>query len=383
MPSSLKVLLVDDSRTSLASLAKMISTCPDFTVIGMLTDPKRVVDAVLSKGPDVILMDLDMGDMDGAEVTAEVMRTRPTPILIVTSLSRSSGSGHFRALEAGAVDILGKDALSGGTDDPAIQRLLHRKIKIVSGVAVVRRKGILGLRRGAEPAPVTESPQGEAAGGLGGPTSPAKGPPSRTIPPAPGARRRPACRIVGVGASTGGPAALQTLLGSIGPGLAVPVVVVQHMDREFMEGFVSWLALSTGRRVVLASQGQILEPGTVYIAPADWHLTVTARMVVLLEQSEPLHDSRPSVDRLFLSLAVSFGASAIGVLLTGMGRDGAAGLRRLLEAGALTFAQSEASCTVFGMPGEAVKIGGAGMVLPVDAIGDSIAGHLRVHREEP
>ncbi len=356
----IKILLVDDSPTVLQGLREIIGTSPEFKLVAALSDPVKAVAAVELLHPDLIVMDFDMPGLDGAELTAIVMRRFPTPVLIVTGIDTPTrqAQAQFRALQAGAVDIISKAGLLGAARDEAVRRSFLRKLKVVAGVPVVRR-----WRTRATGAAQDERLSARPANALNDP-----GPCS------------PGCRLVAIAASTGGPPALQAVLSSLGPELPAPVAIVQHIGDEFLDGFITWLGGAAGRHIVKARAGERLEPGIVYVAPGEHHLALEPDLQVVLDTGVPLNGCRPSADRLFGSVATSLGDQAIGVLLTGMGRDGATGLKLMRQAGATTLVQAEQTCVVFGMPGEAVKLGAHSMILPLEAIGPAIRGLLEGRR---
>lgn len=358
----IKILLVDDSPTVLQGLREIVGTSPEFKLVAALSDPVKAVAAVELLHPDLIVMDFDMPGLDGAELTEIVMRRFPTPVLIVTGLDSPvrQAQAQFRALQAGAVDIISKAGLLGAVRDDAARRSFLRKLKVVAGVPVVRR----WRDRAHDALPQERSATREGAT------------PHDAVP------RGSACRLVAIAASTGGPPALQAVLSSLGPELPVPVAIVQHIGSEFMDGFVHWLGGASGQRVVKARTGERLTPGTVYVAPGEHHLALEPDLRVVLDAGVPLNGCRPSADRLFGSVATSLGDRAIGVLLTGMGRDGATGLKLMRQTGATTLVQDEETCVVYGMPGEAVKLGAHSMILPLEAIGPALRGLLDDRRSK-
>jgi two-component system chemotaxis response regulator CheB len=309
---------------------------PELEVVGGARDGGQAVELAERLQPDVILMDVHMPVMDGYDATRLIMERSPRPIVMATaSTSLFDTRSAFRALEAGALMLLDKPP---GPFDPqadsAIAELV-RPVKLMAEVKVVRRWPERGTGNGA---------------------------------PALSATREP--RLVAIGASTGGP---QVLAGLLAQPLRVPVVLVQHIAEGFVEGFAEWLGTRTPMPVRLAEPDARLAPGTVHVAGGAGHLTVTRDGRVAIGGEGPVDGFRPSITRLFESVAAGYGDAAIGVLLTGMGRDGAAGLRRLREAGALTVAQDEPSSVVFGMPAEAVRLDAAATVLAPDAIARVLA----------
>jgi two-component system chemotaxis response regulator CheB len=258
--------------------------------------------------------------------------------MATASSSRSETRGGFTALEAGALILLAKPpALWEDGHDEAAAELL-RTLKLMSEVKVVRRRTANGV---------------------------AQHPSERFSRP-----REP--RVIAIGASTGGPQALSTILAGLPGSLGVPILLVQHITDGFIDGFVAWLGSRTAMEVVVARHGQALQPGVMYVAGSGRHMTITRDGRVSLELGPPVNGFRPSISRLFDSVADSCGREAVGVLLTGMGRDGADGLRQMRDAGALTIAQDEASSVIFGMPAEAVRLDAAVEVLSPDRIAQQL-----------
>ncbi|WP_211232946.1 chemotaxis-specific protein-glutamate methyltransferase CheB [Solirubrobacter soli] len=333
------MLLAEDSAVTRAYLTYLLDEDPGIEVVGAAKNGQEAVDMAASLRPDVILMDVHMPVLDGYEATRKIMEVAPTPIVMATaSSSQSETRGGFTALEAGALILLAKPpALWEDGHDEAAAGLL-RTLKLMSEVKVVRRRSANGV---------------------------AQHPPERFTRP-----REP--RVIAIGASTGGPQALSAILEGLPAPLGVPVLLVQHITDGFIDGFVEWLGSRTSMRVVVAAHGQPLEPGTMYVAGGGRHMTVTREGRVQLEQGPPVNGFCPSITRLFNSVADSCGREAVGILLTGMGRDGADGLRQMRDAGALTIAQDEASSVIYGMPGEAVRLKAACEVLAPSAIAEAL-----------
>ncbi|MBI2297355.1 MAG: chemotaxis response regulator protein-glutamate methylesterase [Armatimonadetes bacterium] len=271
--------------------------------------------------------------MNGFEATRRIMEVHPIPIVIISgSYEPTEVSTTFRAIEAGAVGFIPRPAGLGSPDGDAQAAGLANTVKLMAEVKVVRR----WPRHGAGAAPDQTSPAAQAA----------------------------AVSLIALGASTGGPAVVQTILSGLPADLPASVVLVQHIDGGFVEGFVTWLQSSTKLPIKLAGDGARLAPGHVHVAPPGRHLGVTASGTLALSDGPPEHGMRPAVSYLFRSLARSHGPRAAGVLLTGMGRDGAQELKLMKDAGAVTIAQDESSSVVHGMPGEAIRLGAARYVLP-------------------
>jgi two-component system, chemotaxis family, protein-glutamate methylesterase/glutaminase len=335
----IRVLLAEDSAVTRAYLTYLLEEDPGIEVVGAAKNGQEAVELAAGLRPDVILMDVHMPVLDGYEATRKIMELSPTPIVMATaSSSQSETRGGFTALEAGALILLAKPpALWEEGHDEAAGELL-RTLKLMAEVKVVRRRALNGS--GQHPSERFTRP------------------------------RRP--RVIAIGASTGGPQALTAILAGLPARLGIPIVLVQHITDGFIDGFVAWLGTRTTMDVVVASQGQELRPGTMYVAGSGRHLAITRDGRISLDHGPPANGFRPSISRLFDSVAESCGREAVGVLLTGMGRDGADGLRRMRDAGALTIAQDEATSVVFGMPGEAVRLKAACEVLPPAAIAEAL-----------
>ena len=285
-------------------------------------------------------MDIHMPKLDGLEATRRIMETHPTPIVIVSgSTDPQDVATTFRAMEAGALAVLGRPAGIGHPDHEATARELVQTVKLMSEVKVVRRWP--RVRREI----------------------------SVPGPPVPVVGRAPAgVKVIAIGASTGGPPVLQTILAGLPNDFPAPVLIVQHMAAGFMQGFVEWLAQSSGLPVHIATHGESMLPGHVYVAPDDFQMKVERGGRIVLARDEPENGLRPSVSCLFRSLAQVYGDQAVAGLLTGMGRDGAEELKLLRDKGAVTFAQDKESSVVHGMPGEAIKLDAATLILPPEKI---------------
>jgi two-component system chemotaxis response regulator CheB len=337
----IRVLVVEDSATMRHALREALATDPELQVVGEAVDGAQAVELVGRLRPDVVTMDMMLPTMSGLVATEHIMAEHPTPILVVSSADRQELFSTYNALAAGAVDVLEKPR--GDASDADWGRRLCAAVRMVSRIRVITHpRARLDSRRAA------------AAPSVAGPVPPS-GPGVVT-----------AAQVVAVGSSTGGPGALTDLLRALPPGFAPPVLCVQHIaaSEPFAVAFSDWLAGQTGRDVRYAEDGTPMRElrGRVVLAPPDRHLTVREGRL-RLDGGPPRHSCRPSVDVLFESVAAEFGAASTGALLTGMGRDGADGLLRMRTRGAVTFAQDEASCVVYGMPREAALIGAAAYVL--------------------
>jgi two-component system chemotaxis response regulator CheB len=349
--AKIRVLLVEDSMTIRKHLAEVLAADSDFEVVGEAEDGKRAIDLCRALRPDAITLDMMLPVMTGLAVTEYVMAHFPTPILVVSSsFNRGDLFKTYDALSAGAVDVLEKPR--GDESDREWEERFRAALKLVSRIKVITHlRGRLGT--------FVRTDRGSAV------------PVAMADEPSPSPRET---RIVALGASTGGPSALVAILRALPATFRIPVVAVLHIDAPFGASFADWLDAQTPRRVGYPSDGQRVDSfaGGVAMAPPDCHLTVSGSRF-RLTSSPPRHSCRPSVDVLFESVASGYGASAAACLLTGMGRDGAAGLLEIRRAGGITMAQDESTSIVYGMPREAVILGAAEQVLPLGSIGRTLA----------
>ena len=343
----IKVLVVEDSLVVREFLVYLLGTDPDIRVVGTANNGEEAIEAVKRYHPDVITMDIHMPEMDGLEATRRIMETEPVPIVIVSgSDDPHENTKTFRAMEAGALAVLRRPAGIGHPDHEANARELLQTVKAMSEVKVVRRWP--QNRRN----PVLPS----AGHGLAGKPATANGKIPAKI------------KVIALGASTGGPPVLQTILAKLPRDFPLPVLIVQHMATGFITSFAEWLAQTSSLPVHVARQGEFMLPGHAYIAPDECQMKVDHGGKIILTQDAPENGLRPSVSYLFRSLATLYGGDVIAGLLTGMGRDGAEELRLLKEKGAVTIAQDKDSSVVHGMPGEAIKLEAATFVLAPNKI---------------
>ena len=323
----IRVLVADDSELFRELLSRIVAADAAFEVVAVAHDGNAAATYARTLRPDVITMDLHMPDADGFSGIARIMAETPTPILVLTA-NREEAVG-FRALSLGALDILEKPQAT--TDREEYGQLLRSRLRLLAGVKVIRHLRGLRERRSA-PERVAARPE-----------------------------------LVVVGASLGGPRALATLLRGLPATFPVPIAVVQHIADGFTEGLASWLASESRLQVAEARDGERLRAGRVVVAPTGRHLLVGDGLV-RLSDAPPVDTFKPSVTPLFLSAARVYGARACGVILTGMGRDGAEGLRAIHAAGGPTLAQDEATSAVFGMPRAAIELGAVDRVLAIEEI---------------
>jgi two-component system chemotaxis response regulator CheB len=327
------VLLVDD-QGRLRNAARPLFEWPDLKPVGQGCDFESALATVIRERPDILVVELSSADALGA--IEAVMAERPTPILGLYDKAAQAGGPSlvdpFRALALGALDVAEVPDPARGWAEIARRLTLLAQIRVVQHVQGKLRK----KHRAATPAPVAQEP------------------------PFP---------VVAIAASLGGPKAISQVLRMIPRGFPAPICICQHISMGFTSGLSAWLASETSLHVVTAQDGDWMTPGTVFIAPSGAHLLVQENGRLKLDEGPPIAGFRPSCDALLSSAARAFGRRAIGVILTGMGRDGARGLKEIRLKGGRTIAQDESTCVVFGMPGEAVNLGAAEEVLPLDEIG--------------
>jgi two-component system, chemotaxis family, protein-glutamate methylesterase/glutaminase len=337
----IRVVIADDSLVAREMLSQILASDPGIEVVGLASNGLEAVELVERLRPNLVTMDIHMPKMNGLEATERIMAFHPTPILVVSSSVYGEGMGQaFDALKLGALEVIKKPEPRDWADLERIGREVLRKVKILANVRVITH--IRG-RRERLGVPAQEMPIDVTSRG-----------------------------IVAIGSSTGGPSALLSVFEGLPRDLRVPVLVAQHIADGFVPGLVSWLNGSSRIKVVVAEEGVVPEAGTAYIAPTGTNMVLEGKRLQLVEPTAgQLYI--PSADTLFESVARSYGKRSIGVILTGMGADGAAGLKRMHDRGAATIAQDEESCTVFGMPKAAIELAAVDRVLPLIDIGTAIA----------
>ncbi len=339
--NKLKVLIVDDSAIVRKIFTEILSREPDLEVVGTAPDPYVARDKILETSPDVITLDLEMPRMDGLTFLKKIMHYHPLPVIIVSSLTPRGGTMALQALELGAVEVLAKPGSAFSVGDLGVE--LAEKIRAAARVRFDKRK----IQNAAV------SPQT----------------PVRLAPLA-----QTTDKIIAIGASTGGTEAIREVLMPL-PQNTPGIVIVQHMPPKFTTAFAERLNQQCAMEVKEAQDGDTVVTGRALIAPGNYHMLLRrsgARYFVQVKTGPPVHHQRPSVDVLFNSAAQSAGANVVGIILTGMGADGAEGLLAMKERGAYTIAQDEASCVVFGMPREAIRRGATQKVLPLARIPEEI-----------
>jgi two-component system, chemotaxis family, protein-glutamate methylesterase/glutaminase len=343
----IRVLIVEDSPVMQRLLAELIGRAPDLQVVGVAANPYEARERIKALRPDVLTLDVEMPRMDGLTFLERVMRLHPMPVVMVSSMTERDAGVSLHALELGAVDVIAKPR---ATDVQALTEFasgMAEKLRAAARADVAARS------------PVSGAPRGELCG--------------------PADRRVLDGQLVAIGASTGGTEAIREILARL-PRDTPPVVIVQHMPEMFTRMFAKRLDEQCALSVAEAGDRQLLQPGHVYIAPGNWHLSVR-RMAQgfesRIDQAAPVNRHRPSVDVLLNSVAASAGAASTALILTGMGGDGAAGMARVKASGGRTLAQDEASCVVFGMPKMAIESGCVDEVAPLSLLAERIMQSVR------
>jgi two-component system chemotaxis response regulator CheB len=335
------VFLVEDSPIALQVLTKIITDAPDIRVVGTATNGADALLSIPKANPDVICTDLYMKGMNGLELIQQIMTRFPKPILVISvAVGADNPENVFQLLQAGAIDVFPKPA-TGLSSDYNKDELLN-KIRVLAGVKVFTRSS-RSIVNNPIPVPVT----------------------NRTT--------NAQIKIIAIGASTGGPQATCKILRVLPKDFPVPIICTQHISVGFLDGLVSWMNQECELAVKIAEQGEVLQPGVVYYAPDGFNLEVNRQQKVNLSPAYLGEIHCPSVNVMFRSVALHYGSSSLGVLLTGMGEDGAQGMLAIAQAGGITIGQDEASCAVFGMPKAAIDLGAVQHIVEIDKMGHFIA----------
>ena len=348
----IRVITVDDSALMRQVLAQLLSKDPDIEVVGSAPDPYIAREKIKALNPDVITLDVEMPKMDGLTFLEKLMRGRPMPVVMVSSLTEAGCQTTLRALELGAVDFITKPKidLREGMEDLADD--LIAKVKTAASAKI---RGTVPAANGTSQAPTP-----------------------RVVTHLSSAMIKTTDTIIAIGSSTGGTEAVKEVLEVLPPNTP-PILITQHMPERFTKTWADRMNQLCRISVKEAEDGDSVLPGHALVAPGSYHMALVrsgARYSVRITQDPPVNRHRPSVDVLFDSVAQYAGANAVGVILTGMGGDGAKGLLAMKQAGAYTIAQDEASCVVFGMPKEAIKIGGVDKILPLGDIAGAVLTHV-------
>ncbi|HSW47301.1 MAG TPA: chemotaxis response regulator protein-glutamate methylesterase [Phycisphaerae bacterium] len=340
----IRVLIVDDSAVVRKILSEQLQRVPDIKVVGTAPDPYVARDKIVQLQPDVVTLDVEMPRMDGLTFLTRLMKYKPLPVIVVSSLTTAGSEAALKALELGAVEVISKPAGSYSLGELGMQ--LVERIR----AAAHARLRVPSPERAAPP------PSDEMLSGI-----------------------RATDKLIAIGASTGGTEAIREVLQLL-PVTTPATLIVQHMPEKFTAAFAQRLNDLCAMEVREARGGEVLRPGLALVAPGNYHLLLTrngAQYIAQVKDGPRVHHQRPAVDVLFSSVARYAGINAVGAILTGMGADGARGLLAMREAGARTIAQDEASCIVYGMPKEAPKLGAAEIIVPLDRVANAIIGGLR------
>lgn len=346
---AIKVLVVDDSALVRSLLAEIIWDTPDMALVGAAPDAYVARDMVKTFSPDVITLDIEMPRMDGLAFLEKLMNARPTPVIMISTLTEAGAEATLRALELGAVDFIPKPKLGIASGIREYAELIVEKIRAAAGVRVKAKATKSSLE-------ITANQKTSASG-----------------------RLQSTEKIIAIGASTGGTEAIKELLMQL-PAAVPGIVMTQHMPAGFTRTYAERLNKTTRLHVVEAKGGERILPGHAFLAPGGHHLVVVrsgADYLVKLSDAEPLHRHRPAVDVMMESVALAGGKNVLGVLLTGMGKDGAKGMLDIRNHGGFTLAQDEASCVVYGMPKEAVAIGGVDQIVDLDKMGAALLEKIK------
>lgn len=361
----IRVLLVEDSPVALLILKRIFASCPDIEVVGTAHNGKEALSLIPELQPNVICTDYYMPQMNGLEFTKEVMSKFPKPILVISaSVQKENTQNIFKMLDAGAVDVFPKPRAGLAADYELIKQDLINRIRILSGVAVFTRRPresvavtdvIVNKVNVPTVQPIANNIIGHKIETSLQPVTPVRS--SKIMP-----------RIVAIGASTGGPQALHSIISQLPDDFPVPIICVQHISDGFLQGLVDWLASESRLKVKIANIGELPQRGNIYFPAERRHLELNCQGRFVHSATPPVGGHCPSVTVTFKSIASFYGRAALGILLTGMGRDGADGMQAIFQAGGITIAQDEASSVVFGMPKEAIALGVVQHILPVTSI---------------
>jgi two-component system chemotaxis response regulator CheB len=337
--TKIRIVLVEDSDVQRDVLVQLIDLDPDMRVIGVAKNGVEAIEVLKQIKPDLVLMDLHMPKMNGVETIRHLMRDNPLPIVAISASDQIESVGCYDALEAGALAFVEKPIAKKHPRYPFLCELLLKTIKLMSQVKVVRRREISKIKH-----PSFEIPQKNKLAAL-----------TREI------------KMIAVGASTGGPVVLKTILSGL-PESFAPIIIVQHIAPGFIQGLAKWLSQTTNHRVEIASHARLLERNCVYLAPDNHQIGVLGNGYIFLRDKSQSNEICPSINFLFNSVAEMMEHESIGILLTGMGNDGAEGLKKMRDSGAITIAQDEKSSLIYGMPRQAVLLNAAGFVLTPEEI---------------
>jgi len=336
-----RVLVADDSPTVRLMLSRMLEVDSDIKVVGTAGDGREAVEQVAALRPDLVTMDVNMPVMDGLTAIENIMAENPVPVLVISSVvNKDNIANAARALGAGAVDVISKPMPKSLDEFNSVAADLRTRIQMLSRVRVITRTNPSLVKKTVDrPKPAQKAPQA-----------------------------RPGDIIVAIGSSTGGPQALQQILCSLPGNLDAGVVIVQHIAKGFTDGLIEWLSTGCDLKIIKGEDGHLVKPGEVVIAPEGVHMIVTSNGRIRLVNRKAPGQHKPSVDVLLESVAKVYGKNAIGIILTGMGRDGAQGIKAIHDQGGYTIAQDEDTSVIFSMAKEAIRLGGVDQIVPLPEV---------------
>jgi two-component system chemotaxis response regulator CheB len=357
----IRVLIIDDSALIRKILTEVLSSSPDIEVVGAAADPLIARDMIKQLNPDVLTLDIEMPHMDGITFLSNLMRLRPTPVVMISTLTEHGAEATLNALALGAVDFIAKPKVD------VVNTLNEYTEEIISKV-IMAAKAKVGLvdTRAIKPkssvATIPDIAEKHSVDVILKAAAPAK------------VHVTPTNKIIALGSSTGGTEAIKVVVKGL-PADTPPILITQHLPAAFSESFIRHVDLVTEMTASIPKHGQVVEPGNIYLSPGDRHMLVVregGKYIIHLSDGLPVNRHKPAVDVLFRSVAQCAGANAIGVLLTGMGADGAMGMKEMHDAGAKTVIQDEQTCVVWGMPGAAFKLGCTDYVVPLNEVSKKI-----------
>ena len=335
----IRTLIVDDSLLVRNILTEILESDPEIKVVGTASNGLEAVHKAAELKPDIITIDIEMPVMDGIEATKKITDEYSIPILVITDPEvRKKREVPFYAIKAGAVDVLEKPNVSTKAKFKEISSQIIREVKIVSSIKILKRKKTKSIR--PRKFDFVKSKR----------------------------RKSDNIEIIVIGSSIGGPKGLLSIFERLPGNYPVPIMVVQHIGKGFIDGLIKWISLSTLLSVVVAKNGEKVKPGCIYFAPGGYHMKINSNGEIIIYNGEPINSCKPSIDALFISAAESYKKRTLGILLTGMGKDGAEGLLSIKNIGGRTIAQNEETSLVFGMPAKAIEYGAANEVLPLEDI---------------
>ena len=341
----IKVFLVEDSPVALTILQRVLSSTPEIQVVGTAKNGLIALEEIPRSKPNIVCTDLLMGKMDGLELTKQLMAVYPVPILVISQVVTDNDTKKIgQLLEAGVLDVFPKPKTGFIEDYEKQKEGLVQKIKLLSGVKVFSKSNkSVNVPKVEKVKPIKFEFNHKAASSI-------------------------QYKIVTIGVSTGGPKALRTIFKTLPQNFPLPIVCIQHISEGFLTSLINWLNLDSLLKIKIAENGELPLAGTVYFAPEKYHLELDNQGRLIYSDAPPINNHRPAVTHTFNSIAQFYGQNTIGILLTGMGRDGVVGMENLYHTGAMTIAQDEATSIIFGMPQEAINLGVVKKVVPLHQI---------------